>query len=102
MMRRGLGVLPSLARMGIARGLPASAFSNLPEPQATQYHAFASSPRSMRNMRDEHSVYRNVFTQAQTLTSLDGKPLVVITVTESLDEITGWSDAQTELAALSS
>jgi pimeloyl-ACP methyl ester carboxylesterase len=102
MMRRGLGVLPSLARMGIARVLPASVYSNLPEPQATQYHAFATSPRSMRNMRDEHSVYRDVFTQAQTLTGLAAKPLVVITVTESLDETSGWSDAQAELAALSS
>jgi pimeloyl-ACP methyl ester carboxylesterase len=102
MMRRGLGVLPSLARMGIARVLPASVYSNLPEPEATQYHAFATSPRAMRNMRDEHSVYRDVFTQAQALTSLDDKPLVVITVTESLREIAGWSDAQVDLAALSS
>jgi pimeloyl-ACP methyl ester carboxylesterase len=102
MMRRGLGVLPSLARMGIARALPASVFSNLPEPEATQYHAFATSPRSMRNMRDEQAVYRDVFAQAQALTSLDGKPLVVITVTESLRDIAGWSDAQTDLAALSS
>ena len=53
-------------------------------------------------MRDEQSVYRDVFTQAQALTSLDGKPLVVITVTESLSDIAGWSAAQTALAALSS
>jgi len=102
MMRRGLGVLPSVARLGIAQVLPASMFSTLPEPQASQYRAFATSPRQMRNMRDEQSVYRDLFTQAQELTSLDGKPLVVVTVTESLRKTTGWSDAQNQLAALSS
>jgi pimeloyl-ACP methyl ester carboxylesterase len=101
MMRRGLGVLPSLTRLGIARVVPTSAWSSLPEPAASQVQAFASSPRGMRNMRDEQSVYRDVFEQAQALTSLHGKPLVVVTATESLHEIKGWAEAQDQLAALS-
>ena len=101
MMRRGLGVLPSLARLGVTQVLPTSAWSSLPEPAASQQQAFASSPRGMRNMRDEQSIYREVLDQAQALTSLDGKPLVVVTATESLEQIKGWADAQDRLAALS-
>lgn len=101
MMRRGLGVLPSLARMGIARVLPAAAWSSLPEPAASQHGAFASSPRGMRSMRDEQSVFPEVLDQAKALDTLGTMPLVVVTATESLDEIEGWRDAQDDLAALS-
>ena len=55
MMRRGLAVLPSIARLGVARALPAAAFSSVPEPAASQVRAFAADPRQFRNMRDEHS-----------------------------------------------
>jgi pimeloyl-ACP methyl ester carboxylesterase len=101
MMRRMVAVLPSLARLGVAQVLPSSVYSSLPEPAASQVRAFATSPRLMRNMRDEQSVYPDVFEQAQALTSLGGKPLVVVTATESLQKIKGWSDAQGQLATLS-
>jgi len=102
MMRRGLGVLPSLARLGAAQVLPTSAWSGLPEPAASQVQAFASSPRGMRNMRDEQSMYPKVFEQAKALTSLGGKPLVVVTATESIGKHEEWTDLQDRLAALSS
>jgi pimeloyl-ACP methyl ester carboxylesterase len=101
MMRRGLGVTPSLARLGITQVLPASAFSDLPEPAASQVRAFASSPRKFRSMRDEQSVYPTVLRQAQALTTLDGKPLVVVTASESQRKTKGWTDAQDRLAELS-
>jgi pimeloyl-ACP methyl ester carboxylesterase len=99
--RRMFAVLPSLARLGVAQVLPASAFSSLPEPAASQVRAFATSPRQMRNVRDEQSVYRQVFEQAQALTTLDGKPLVVLTATETQQGTKGWSAAQDRLATLS-
>ncbi|MDO8364758.1 MAG: alpha/beta hydrolase [Actinomycetota bacterium] len=101
MMRRGLGVLPSLARLGATQVLPTSVWSDLPEPAASQVQAFASSPRGMRNMRDEQSMYPTVFEQAKALTSLDGKPLVVVTATESIDQHKEWTDLQDRLAAMS-
>lgn len=101
MMSRGLGVLPSLARLGIARVLPTSVWSSQPEPAASAVEAFASSPRGMRNMRDEQSMYPTVFAQAKALTSLGDKPLVVVTATESLHKTAGWSELQDRLAALS-
>jgi pimeloyl-ACP methyl ester carboxylesterase len=101
MMHRGLGVLPSLARIGAARVVPTPAWSNLPEPAASQVQAFASAARGMRAMRDEQSIYPTVFEQAKALTSLDGKPLIVVTATESVQQHTQWLDLQGRLAALS-
>jgi pimeloyl-ACP methyl ester carboxylesterase len=98
--RRMLAVLPSLARLGAAQVFPSS--SNLPEPAASQVRAFDTSPRQLRTMRDEHSVYHDVFRQAQALSTLDGKPLVVVTATENAQQTKGWSEAQNRLAALSS
>jgi pimeloyl-ACP methyl ester carboxylesterase len=100
-MRRGLGVLPSLTRMGFAQILPTSVWSSLAEPAASQVQAFASSPRGMRNMRDEQSMYPTVFEQAKALTSLRGKPLVVVTATESIHKHQEWNDLQDRLTALS-
>ncbi|MEO5902367.1 MAG: alpha/beta hydrolase [Ilumatobacteraceae bacterium] len=102
MMRRGLGVLPSLARLGVTQVLPTSAWSGLPEPEASQVQAFASSPRGMRNMRDEQSMYPTVFEQARALTSLGDTPLVVVTATESIHQHKEWTDLQDRLASLSS
>lgn len=101
MMSRGLGVLPSLARLGAGRVLPTAAWSSLPEPAASQVQAFASSARGMRNMRDEQSMYRTVFEQARALTSLDSKPLIVVTATESVRKHEEWLDLQAQLAAMS-
>jgi pimeloyl-ACP methyl ester carboxylesterase len=101
MMSRGLGVLPTLTRLGVGRALPTSAWSSLPEPAASQVQAFAASARGMRNMHDEQSMYRTVFEQAKALTSLDDTPLVVVTATESTDKHEEWIDLQNRLAALS-
>lgn len=101
MMHRGLGVLPSFARLGAARLLPTSAWSSLPEPAASQVQAFAASARGMRGMRDEQSMYPAVFEHAKALTGLDDTPLVVVTATESMDEHDEWIELQTRLAALS-
>lgn len=100
-MHRGLGVLPSLARLGAGRVLPTSAWSSDPKPAASRVQAFASSPRGMRNMRDEQSMYRTVFDQAKALTSLGGKPLVVVTATESMQKHKEWGNLQYRLASLS-
>jgi pimeloyl-ACP methyl ester carboxylesterase len=101
MMRRGVALLPSVARLGIARVLPSSAWSSLPEPAASQVAAFSSDPRQFRSMRDELSEYHTVMHQAQALTTLGNKPLVVVTASESLRKTKGWSDEQNRLAELS-
>jgi pimeloyl-ACP methyl ester carboxylesterase len=101
MMHRGLGVLPSLTRLGAGRILPTSAWSSLPEPAASQVQAHAASSRGMRNMRDEQSMFPEVFAQARELASLDARPLVVLVATESIDKHHEWVDLQERLADLS-
>jgi pimeloyl-ACP methyl ester carboxylesterase len=101
MMRRGLGVAPSLARLGIARFAGELSTSGLPSPAAAQVRAFATSSRGLRNMRDEVSALRAAFAQAGALHTLGRKPLAVLTATESLRKTTGWAAAQNRLAALS-
>ena len=101
MMRRGLGVAPSLARLGIARFASGLVTSGLPSPAAAQVRAFTTSSRGLRNMRDEVSVLRAAFAQAGALHTLARAPLAVLTATESLRKTTGWSAAQNRLAALS-
>ena len=97
-MRRGLALLPTVDRLGLGRMLAPA--SHLPAPAAGQVDALAATPRAARNGRDELSVVLDVFTQAQALTTLDDRPLAVLTTTESLDGA-GWAGAQDRLARLS-
>jgi pimeloyl-ACP methyl ester carboxylesterase len=101
-MRRTLALLPSLARTGLARLAPSSTWSNLPEPAAAQVRAFAADARGARSTRDEQSVLPAVFEQARALSTLGGKPLVVLTASDNLRSVRGWSGAQDQLATLSS
>jgi hypothetical protein len=94
-----LAVTPSLARLGIGHLVPSS--SNLPEPAAGQFQAFASSPRSWRNGAEESASMPALFSQSQALTDLGSTPLVVLTASESVQTINGWTAAQDRMAALS-
>jgi pimeloyl-ACP methyl ester carboxylesterase len=100
-MRRVIALLPSLTRTGIAQLAPSSSWSHLPEPAAAQVRAFAADARGPRSTRDEQSVLPVVFRQAQALTSLGGKPLVVVTASDNARSVRGWSAAQDRLATLS-
>ena len=80
--RRGIALLPTAARLGLAR-------------------VFGASTRSLTNVRDEQSVLPEVFAQAQDLTTLGGRPLAVVTASENL-ATDGWEAAQRRLALLSS
>jgi pimeloyl-ACP methyl ester carboxylesterase len=93
-------VLPSLARLGIGRLVPASAWSDLPQPAAEQVRQFSSSPRGWRNIRDEFAAMPALFEQARTLTTLGDRPLVVLTAAGH-DSDPAWSPAQERMAALS-
>jgi pimeloyl-ACP methyl ester carboxylesterase len=96
-MRRGLALLPTLARLGVARLGPAP---DLPAKAGAQVQALTSTAKSARNGRDEISVAPRVFAQAQALTTLGNRPLAVLSTTESLTGA-GWAGAQDQLAGLS-
>ena len=98
LMRRGLAVLPLLARVGL--GSVFSTGSDLPGDAAAATAAMTGTVRALRNGRDEISIVPTLFEQSQALTSLDGRPLAVLTATASL-EGEGWRAAQDRLAQLS-
>jgi pimeloyl-ACP methyl ester carboxylesterase len=102
MMTRLYGVAPTLARLGLGRLVPALSANEVPGEDGRQASAFATSPRDLRTARDEVSTFRRAFAQSQSLTTLGGKPLVVVTASDTLSDTVGWAAAQQKLAALSS
>lgn len=98
-MRRGLALLPTLARVGVSRVVPTS--SELPGSAAGLVESMTSTTRAFRNGRDELAVIPIVLEQAQALTTLHDLPLAVLTASEKLDD-EGWPAAQDRMAALSS
>jgi pimeloyl-ACP methyl ester carboxylesterase len=100
MWRRVSALLPTAARAGLSRvttGMIGS--SSLPADARSQARAFASSPRELNADRDEFAELRTVLREVQSLKSLNGKPLFV--VTGGVGEQSGWSAAQKRLATLS-
>jgi pimeloyl-ACP methyl ester carboxylesterase len=85
-LRLAYGLGPSLARvglLGIALGVPAD----------------QSTPAAARGARDELAVLPSVLQQAQALTSLGDRPLIVVTAGSG--QQAGWLEAQDQLARLS-
>jgi pimeloyl-ACP methyl ester carboxylesterase len=100
-IRRVYALLPTLYRFGLGRAGGAAVPSHLPAEAADQVRALTSSAHGARNMRDDASVLHQVFAQAQALTTLDGRPLAVVTASGSLEDTVGWAAAQDVLVALS-
>ena len=98
LMRRGLAILPTLARVGLQLVIPSG--SPLPDEDAAVVEAVGSTPRTFRNGRDEISMVPRVFEQAQALTTLGSRPLAVVSASDSLGD-EGWPAAQDRMAALS-
>lgn len=99
-MRRVLPLLPSLARTGITQLTPST--STLPAPAADQVASFGNAPRGLANVRDEQAALPVAMRQAQSLTTLGDRPLVVLTSEDEAARTPGWVAAQDELAGLSS
>jgi pimeloyl-ACP methyl ester carboxylesterase len=96
-MRRGLAVLPTLARLGLGHLMTSLSLTG---GDAATVTAMTSTARAFRNGRDELSMVPTLFEQAQALTTLSGRPLAVLTTSDSLRGA-GWAEAQDRLAALS-
>jgi pimeloyl-ACP methyl ester carboxylesterase len=91
---------PSVARLGVGRLFPTSFWSALPEPAASQYTAFAASPRGWRNTVDETATMPALLGQAQRLSTLGSTPLVVLTAAGPHADA-AWADAQNRMVELS-
>ena len=99
MFRRASAVLAPLSRFGIGRVVYSSAYAGLPAQARNEQRAFWATPRHGRSVRAEFSEVRTAMTEAQSLTTLGDRPLVVVTAEKDAEG--GWMTAQNELAALS-
>jgi pimeloyl-ACP methyl ester carboxylesterase len=99
MYRRASAVLTPLSRLGAGHLMYDSAYGDLPALARDQERAFMATPRAARSVRDEFSQIRTTMTQAQALTTLGDRPLIVLTAGKGTQG--GWNAAQDKLAALS-
>src|SRR5215831_3215693 len=97
--RRLSALLPPLARVGLLRLAAAGGFDGLPPQARSQELALAVTARGLSGQLAEWAELPAVFTQAQALTGLNGKPLIVVTAGRG--QQTGWPAAQDRLARLS-
>jgi pimeloyl-ACP methyl ester carboxylesterase len=98
--RRVSGVLPSLARLGAGRLAASTQFGGLPSAARNQEQSFAATAREFNGERTEWLELPATFDQAKALTTLGGKPLMVVTAGQGQDP--GWFAAQDKLATMSS
>ena len=100
-MRRALAAAPTLFRFGVGHLMQALGVPDLPGNAGQQAAAFADSPRGWSGMRAEQVELPTAFAQAQALTTLGDRPLVVLTAKANVDSKPGWATAQDQMAALS-
>jgi pimeloyl-ACP methyl ester carboxylesterase len=98
-IRRATALFPSVARLGVMRLSYASAAAGLPPEARAEERAFWSTASHNRSLRDEVVGLKAALTQAQALTSLGDKPLIVVTAVE--DAHAGWLPLQEKMARLS-
>lgn len=98
--RRVSAVFPSLARLGVGRIAYRSNFDKLPLQSRRAEMAFWSTARMARSAHDEWAEAPLVMRQARSLTTLNARPLIVVTAAREAQD--GWLPLQRELAALSS
>jgi pimeloyl-ACP methyl ester carboxylesterase len=99
MFRRASAVLPALSRFGIGRAMYQTAYGDLPARAREEERAFLATPRHARSVRDEFSQIRTAMEQARAVTTLGDAPLAVVTADKDAEP--GWTEAQNQLAALS-
>jgi pimeloyl-ACP methyl ester carboxylesterase len=93
-------LLPSVARLGVGRLFPTSTWSAFPDPEASRYAAFTTSPRGLGNIADEAATMPALLGQARELSALGSTPLVVLTAAGHASDAV-WNAAQDRMAALS-
>jgi pimeloyl-ACP methyl ester carboxylesterase len=101
MLTRLYAARPALYRLGVGRLVPALSSNEVPGRAGTQAAILAIRPRDARAAHEEVSTYHRAFAQAQALTTLGSKPLIVVSASETEAGTAGWSIAQQQLAALS-
>jgi pimeloyl-ACP methyl ester carboxylesterase len=98
-IRRSTALFPSVARLGVGRLAYPSAASGLPSEAWAEARALLSTARHNRGYRDAAVGLEAALTQAQALTGLGDKPLIVVTAAEDAHD--GWLPLQEKMVSLS-
>lgn len=93
------GVLPGLARVGVARLLSSVASNDLPADVTARRRAFEATPQAASSFGEEFLRLDGILDAAGALPNLGARPLVVVTAMAQSME--GWLDQQNRLATLS-
>jgi pimeloyl-ACP methyl ester carboxylesterase len=97
-IRRSTALFPSVARLGVGR-LAYPSESGLPPETWAETRALLCTAGHNRGYRDDAVGLEAALTQAQALTSLGNKPLIVVTAVEDAHE--GWLPLQEKMVGLS-
>ncbi|HEX7461472.1 MAG TPA: alpha/beta fold hydrolase [Dermatophilaceae bacterium] len=98
-LRKGTGLLPSVARLGAMRLFYSTAVPGLPPQARSEERADWSRPSHYRSLRDEVLELHSALTQSHALTTLGSKPLIVVTAVKDAQK--GWMPLQNEMLTLS-
>jgi pimeloyl-ACP methyl ester carboxylesterase len=93
------GVLPGLARVGVARLLSSVGSNDLPADVAVRRRALEATPRAASSFGEEFSQLDGILDAAGALPDLGARPLLVVTALAGAND--GWLDQQNRLATLS-
>src|SRR5829696_2073059 len=87
------------AHLGAGRLLNPISYTTLPPRSRDEARANSSTARHLASFVEEYGVANTSMQQASALTSLNGKPLIVLTADEAADD--QWQSKQDHLATLS-
>jgi hypothetical protein len=88
-----------VAHLGVGRLIAQTAYGSLPPHVRGEARANASTAPFLASWIEESGAGNTSMQQAAALTSLDGKPLVVVTA--DTGNAAGWEQAQDKMATLS-
>lgn len=97
--RRASTLFPSLGRLGVGRLASRFQVGDLPAEAQAQERALLSTSGVLRSQQAEWSMIPTILNQAQALTTLGDRPVMVVTAAADMQD--GWMTLQDELAALS-
>jgi pimeloyl-ACP methyl ester carboxylesterase len=96
---RVAALVPAIAHLGAGRLIAQASYNDLPPRVRDEARANASLARNLGSYIDEFVEANTAMQQAAALTSLHGKPLIVLTADTGNDA--GWQQKQDHMAALS-
>ena len=100
-INRGCTLISSLAHLGVGSLIAQSSYGTLPPRARAEARANASTARDLASSCKEFLAEANTsMQQASSLTTLDGKPLIVVTADEGISDAQ-WQSKQDRMATLS-